>query len=575
MNSTYLEVGIGLAVVFFVVATLADGLNEILSRLLNTRAKALWGGLTGLLSDHSERKPDLGIGFIVKSIPPSWLGGLDSRPRIVGDAISAVDRMKLIEWIITGKDQVPEARRAAAREAFDRVYERAVLPAKAQLRSKEAKLRWWLEKVDDEKLLALAHDLYMEYGDVEIIYPPLQEPEVRRRLLPHHLAGTDDGRMKVAEWLVKLPLDTKADLLARHLPINATIMAVLTGDNRDEVRRLGQMSNDQQRYLDQDPGLGKTLNLLRSVDGHRLVTAYLLVNHTEVPTTAELARWLFGLPIADQLHLMQQSTMTGRYLTSAARTAALLGSASVSGLDYVRNQGRRTKVWWMDGRTFGSALWELAKDRLPETGPGDGTGERLETDATEGVRVLAEEWRGTPLGDYLASTALDRARSVDQFVANAGAWFDGQMEQLSLSYRRNVKYVLGAMGFAMALLFNINAVGLATALINDADARATLDAYSQSLLANGCGSGEAGGDQADADITACSEAARKVDEQLDELRTLDDLGVPLLSTEWRAWRGTPGPSELLGMAVTAVVVSFGGVFWFDFLKFLTGVRRRV
>ena len=196
--------------------------------------------------------------------------------------------------------------------------------------------------------------------------------------------------------------------------------------------------------------------------------------------------------------------MTGRYLTSAARTAALLESASISGLDYVRDQGRRTKVWWMDGRTFGSALWELAKDRLPETGPDGGHGDRLETDATEGVRVLAEEWRGTPLGDYLASTALDRARSVDQFVANAGSWFDGQMEQLSLSYRRNVKYVLGAIGFGMALLFNINAVGLATALINDADARATLDAYSQSLLANGCGGGGGGegGDEA-----ACSEAA--------------------------------------------------------------------
>ena len=578
MNSTYLEVGIGLAVVFFVVATIVDGFNEILSRLLNTRAKALWGGLNGLLSDQSERKPDLGIGFIVKSILPSWLGGLDFRPRVAGDVIGAADRMKLIEWIVTGKDQVPEEHRAAARTAFDRVYDRAVLPAKVQLRSKEAKLRWWLEKVDDEQLLNLARDLYVEYGNVEIIYPPLQEPDVRRRLLPHHLAGTDEGRMRVAEWLVKLPLDTKADLLARHLPITAAIMADLTGGNHHEVRRLGQMGSDQQRYLDQDPGLGKTLNLLRSGDGHRLVAPYLLANHSEVPAASELAGWLFGLPVADQMRLMQRTTMTGQYLTAAARTAALLGSASISGLDYVRNQGRRTKVWWVDGRTFGSALWELAKERLPETAPDGGPDGRLETDATEGLLILADEWRGTPLGDYLASTAVDRARSVDQFVGNAGAWFDGQMDQLSLSYRRNVKYVLGAMGFAMALLFNINAVGLADALIHDADARATLDAYSQSLLANGCAGGsdgEAEGDGGAGDLTACSEAAATVDEQLDELRTLDDLGVPLVSSDWQVWRGVPRPGELLGMAVTAVAVSFGGVFWYDFLKFLTGVRRKI
>ncbi len=577
MNSTYLEVGVGLAVVFFVVATIADGLNEILSRLLNTRAKALWGGLAGLLSDKSEKKPDLGVGFIVKSILPSWLGGLDFRPRVVGGALSAVDRMKLIEWIVTGKDLVPADQRAAARRAFDRVYDRAVLPARLQLRSREAKLRWWLEKIDDEQLMTLARELYGEYGNVEIIYPPLQEPDVRRRLVPHHLAGTDDGRMQVAQWLVRLPLESKADLLARHLPITASVMEVLTGGNRDEARRLGRMTNDQQRYLDQDPGLGKSVKLLRSPGGYRLVNAYLLANDAAVPTSAELAQWLFDLPIGEQLRLVQDATMTGRYLTSAARTAALLASASISGLDYVRDQGRRTKVWWVDGRTFGSALWELAKDRLPDdtdqsdgAGPGDG---RLETDATEGVRRLAAEWQGTPLGDYLASTAMDRARSVDQFVANAGTWFDGQMAQLSLSYRRNVKYVLGVMGFAMALLFNINAVGLAGALINDADARATLDAYSESLLANGCGGGTADGGAAD--VAACSEAAAKVDEQLDELRALDDIGVPLVSTDWQAWRGVPDPVELLGMVVTAVAVSFGGVFWYDFLKFLTGVRRRI
>ena len=573
VNSTYLEVGIGLAVVFFVVASVADGFNEILSRALNTRAKALWAALTGLLSDGSEEKPDLGLGFIFKSILPSWLGGIDLRPRVPGDALSALDRATLIEWIVTGKDQVDQTERQAAEDAFQKASEQSGLRANAQFRSRENKVRWWLEKATDEQLLQIAKDIVVEYGDVTILYPPLQEATVRQRLQPQYLVGVDDRRAAVAEWIARLPLEEKAEYLAANLPIDDEVLRVLSAGNDYEASRLAGLDSDKDRYHDHDPGLGRTDDLLQTSRGDHLATGYIDVNRPDTPDIDALAEWLFQMPIKSQIEIMQGATYTGEYLTAAGRTASLLASASVSGLDYVRSRGMRTKVWWVDGRTFGSALWEMAKERTPAVIESGGFGSdpdtKLDIDTAEGVRHLAAEWRGTPLGDYLASTGIDRARSVDQFVSASGAWFDSQMDRLALTYRRNVKWVLGFFGFFMAAFFNLNAIGLTSALINDAEARATLNAYSESILANTCNS-EAGA----AGSEACVNGANKVESQLDEIRSLDNLGVPLLSDDWEPWRGWPSLIDLLGMSVTAVAVSFGGVFWYDFLKFLTGVRRK-
>jgi len=60
MESLYLEVGIGLVVVFVVVATVADGVNEVVTRLLNTRAKALWATIHGLLAAEVADRPHMG-----------------------------------------------------------------------------------------------------------------------------------------------------------------------------------------------------------------------------------------------------------------------------------------------------------------------------------------------------------------------------------------------------------------------------------------------------------------------------------------------------------------------------------
>ncbi len=472
MNSTYLEVGIGLVVVFFVLATIADGLNEIVSRTLNTRAKTLWATLTGLLTDSTELKPDTGFLFIFKAILPSWLGGLDFRPRVHDDILSAVDRVALVDWL--SKVRNDRATKPDVKAVLDEFKT-----------GKRLQFRALLETADDESLLQLAIKIYRAVGGLDIadVYPPLQSTTVRAELAPHY-------------------------------------------------------------YRDR----------------------YGIVPVGPPPDATALGQWLITQPLEAQLKLLAKTTASGRFVNAAARAAALLGSASIGGLDYVRRPGLRTKVFWLDGKAFGSAIWQIATERAPVNDAGGPVG----VDSVAMIENLAMEWQGTPLGDYLATAGVEHAENTDGFIDEVGAWFDGQMDRLSLTYRRNVRWVLAGFGLAMAIGFNVNAIGLTEALVHDAEARSVLTAFADSTVTKACGAGgEIAGD--------CTAAASDVSEQLDTLRSLDDQGIPVLSSNW-SWRGLEGITgwqQLLGMAVTAAAVSYGGAFWFDFLKYLTGVRRRV
>src|SRR5215211_5957536 len=48
-NSVVVEVAIGLALVFFLMATIAASINQVFSRWTDTRAKTLWQSLAKLL----------------------------------------------------------------------------------------------------------------------------------------------------------------------------------------------------------------------------------------------------------------------------------------------------------------------------------------------------------------------------------------------------------------------------------------------------------------------------------------------------------------------------------------------
>ena len=584
MDSAYLEVGIGLAVVFFVVATVADGLNEVVTRTLNTRAKALWATIHGLLESEIADRPHIGTGFILRAAAPSWIArrlpgkwNQDFRPIVGRAALEAQEAARA--WV--------EQRIATLGAADDSAVLSAVADKIRELTGEafdttEKALRQ-IEHLGYEQLLAVAALVGIDV-EVKTLYPPLQVEATRRRLSVHLRHELD--RDQVATWAVTR--DDPAALLGAALPLTGerrrVLMDSVSGIDRERIATAGPTEAFRIALADRTPD-EQTIVVIDALagDGGEELTRRWMTD-TAQPTESDdtLAAWLVAKPAGQQLTLLQRTTVTGRSATAAARTAELLAMASIEGLDYVRRNGRKTKVWWIDGRAFGSAIWEAAKRYDPD--PDDGP---LDVNTSARISAIADEWAGTPLGDYLKTTGVDHAESVDRFVEAIGAWFDGQMDRLSMTYRRNVKWVLGIFGAGMALVFNVNAVGLTDALLDDAAARQTLVSYADDLV-------ERCGDEPTENQDVCF---GEIDEKLDGISRLDELGIPLVSDEWEipfiedGWEipiiSDPEPDEtdptpgawdwlawVLGIGITSIAVSQGGTFWFDFLKLLTGIRRR-
>lgn len=245
-------------------------------------------------------------------------------------------------------------------------------------------------------------------------------------------------------------------------------------------------------------------------------------------------------------------TAAAERAASAPGAVDLLATTSIASLDYVAD-GKRTKIWHIPKDVFAAALLELAKIK--------GAG----TDATLAQKVgkLVEVYEGTPIGNFLSSLAVSGATTVDEFTTSVGAWFDGQMQRLTDSYRRLTKYFLAVIGLGVALVFNVDAVAISSGLANNADQRAAVV-----LLA----------DDLDADGLACKDKTTGLDCAAGNLSSIKNLGMKVPFHGWSdTWKGQAFSDDVVhaaGIGLTALAVSLGGPFWFDTVGALAGLRRR-
>lgn len=82
-DSVFLDIGVGVAVVFFIAASVISAFNEFVTRLLDIRAKVLWKALANALDDN-ETEP-----FIISFWHAvSWFKLSDDRPTVTKDIAS-------------------------------------------------------------------------------------------------------------------------------------------------------------------------------------------------------------------------------------------------------------------------------------------------------------------------------------------------------------------------------------------------------------------------------------------------------------------------------------------------------
>ncbi|WP_062305904.1 hypothetical protein [Demequina subtropica] len=294
----------------------------------------------------------------------------------------------------------------------------------------------------------------------------------------------------------------------------------------------------------------------------------------------------------------QKAEDDSRAAVAQGRLSTLARTGAIGGLDYVE-LGNPSKVSQIPGKVFANALLELAQARK-----GDGLEAR--------VMDLAKEYQQpdqkllAPLGAFLATTGAAVAHDTDKLLAAAETWFDGQMEVLSNTYKRNTKWALGAIGVVIAILFNVNAIAIAGGLNDNA-------AFRQAAVtaADGVSAGEfpacieedatssAAADSESGD-DGTSDPYAEVGCAVQQFRVFSEAGVIVpgdadyFTLFGDAWNGAQDHAEvaakveagdstqprqmnllgqIVGVMLTGLATALGGPFWFDLMKQLTGLRK--
>jgi hypothetical protein len=227
------------------------------------------------------------------------------------------------------------------------------------------------------------------------------------------------------------------------------------------------------------------------------------------------------------------------------------------------DKGGRTAISRIPPERFGVAIMELAM--------GHG-----------GVQSLLNRLRdqGSPLFRPLQSAWESAAEDLDAFRAGVQRWFDGEMQRLSMLYRRYVRWVVAAIGLIVTLVFTVDALEYGKELLNDAARRAAIASLADTgpdqlaSLREVCA-----GTPANADTYACvtevlsSPAFVQVFGNAPLGLTLAETGTPRFTWDGGAWWERVTMMEHWpGFLLTFVALLFGASFWWDVLRRLTGLN---
>lgn len=160
------------------------------------------------------------------------------------------------------------------------------------------------------------------------------------------------------------------------------------------------------------------------------------------------------------------------------------------------------------------------------------------------VRALIADLPDGPIKKAMQTLWIEAGSDADAFRKEAEGWFDEAMQRLSGSYKRHTQVWLWGVGFAFALLLDVDTIRIANALWQDQTLRQLLVDQAQHAPS----SGTAAADQ------------------------LSTLGLPL---GWDGWPSgfTNWVSTAIGLVLTSAAVSLGAPFWFDSLGKLANLRN--
>jgi hypothetical protein len=229
-------------------------------------------------------------------------------------------------------------------------------------------------------------------------------------------------------------------------------------------------------------------------------------------------------------------------------------------------------------RLLDAALVEPGKDRLGalvETMP-DGMPSKaaLAAYAADPTRPILDRVRTAVAGlppDYPAKRAIlrmlaDAGGDADRLRDSLERWYDDAMARMGGWYKRHVQALLLALGFVLAIGFNVDTVNVAQVLWRVPAERVAVAAAAGSHAGTNVGA-------VDTTVRGISALNLPIGWTAPHAPA-PAAGVSRLSSDPRRVPWSLGSilEKVLGLGLTTVALSFGATFWFDALGKLSGLR---
>ena len=184
---------------------------------------------------------------------------------------------------------------------------------------------------------------------------------------------------------------------------------------------------------------------------------------------------------------------------------------------------------------------------------------------TFGKQPTDDKWQSDTI-KLISSFLNDAGSDVEKFKKNIEKWFNDMMDRVSGWYKRQTQYIILAIGFVIALSFNVNTFEIAKRLSKDKTAREQIVQVATNYVKDR------------QPFVQDSLVAKRLDSlviRADSLFKADIEPVnQIINIGWNSWDDFWGSFfyNIIGCLATALAISLGAPFWFDLLSKLVKLR---
>jgi len=240
------------------------------------------------------------------------------------------------------------------------------------------------------------------------------------------------------------------------------------------------------------------------------------------------------------------------------------------------DDGKKSRPSYLDARTFSTAFWQQIHQTL-SGGTAGAAAEALVAspntfvaDLQARLQLIDDKSADPKLRDLKVTllTLLQKAGGdYTALLTATDSWFNAQMDRVGGWYKRQVQWIVLAIGVLLAFCLNVDTIHIATRLSEDSALRAvTADQlqaqYKKTEALHGTAADQPGAFTQNLDTALANSQI-----PLDAFVVTDPH--MLFRASFANW------STILGTLITALALALGAPFWFDVLSMLLKLNVRM